>query len=70
LQEAIRKEEEEAAVMLVNAGGGSSRTATRKRKVKNTADDGEKIDGRAGPRSENIVLQKSREDLTYVYAPH
>ena len=60
LKEAIRKEEEETAVVLVNAGGSSSRNSTRKKKTKNPHDDGEKIDGRAGPRSENIVLQKSR----------
>ena len=59
LKEAIRKEEEEAAVLLANAGGGSLRSVARKKKAKNTNDDGEKIDGRAGPRSENIVLQKS-----------
>lgn len=59
LREAIRKEEEEATGILTNSGGGSSRNATRKKKAKNTNDDGEKIDGRAGPRSENIVLQKT-----------
>jgi len=61
LREAIRKEEEEAAAVLANAGGGSSRNAARKKKAKNNNDDGEKLDGRAGPRSENIVLQKSRD---------
>lgn len=68
LKEAIRKEEEEAATMLANAGGGSSRNVGRKKKAKNTNDDGEKIDGRAGPRSENIVLQKSRECCAHLYA--
>ena len=61
LREAIRKEGEEAAVTLANSGGGSSRNAARKKKAKNANDDGEKIDGRAGPRSENIVLQKSEK---------
>ena len=61
LKEAIRKEEEEANAMLASTGSGSARNAGRKKKTKNTNDDGEKIDGRAGPRSENIVLQKSRE---------
>lgn len=68
LQEAIRKEEEEAAVMLASAGSGSSRSVTRKKKAKNANDDGEKIDGRAGPRSENIVLQKSKEDPLRLYS--
>ncbi|KAF9790686.1 hypothetical protein BJ322DRAFT_407336 [Thelephora terrestris] len=59
LREAIRKEEEEVAVTLVGPGNSSSRNTTRKKKAKNANDDGEKIDGRAGPRSENIVLQKT-----------
>ena len=63
LREAIRKEEEETAAILTNSGTGSTRNAARKKKTKNT-DDGDKIDGRAGPRSENIVLQKSREHST------
>jgi len=67
LQEAIRKEEEEAAAALATAEGGPSRTVARKKKAKNSNDDGEKIDGRAGPRSENIVLQKSREDSPRLY---
>jgi hypothetical protein len=67
LREAIRKEDEEAADALANAGSGSSRSATRKKKAKNTNDEGERIDGRAGPRSENIVLQKSREDYPRLY---
>lgn len=67
LREAIRKEEEEAAVLLANTGNGSARSAARKKKAKSTNDDGEKIDGRAGPRSENIVLQKSRD---YCSRPH
>lgn len=54
--------------MSVNAGNGSSRNAARKKKAKNTNDDGEKIDGRAGPRSENIVLQKSMDYCTRLYA--
>ena len=67
LKEAIRKEEEETAAMLENAASVSSRNAARKKKAKNVVDDGEKIDGRAGPRSENIVLQKSRKDSPTSY---
>ena len=69
LREAIRKEEEEAAAMSASAGGGPSRNSLRKKKVKNAHDDCEKIDGRAGPRSENIVLQKSRSHLAPFYHP-
>jgi len=59
LREAIRKEDEETAAIMETAGGGSSQNGTRKKRTKNTSDDGEKVDGRAGPRSENIVLQKT-----------
>ena len=68
MKEAIRKEDEEAAALLASAGGGPSRNTTRKKKAKGISDDGEKIDGRAGPRSENIVLQKSRMHFSPVYA--
>ena len=64
--EAIRKEEEEAAALLSSAGNGPPGNVPRKKKGKNTPDDGEKIDGRAGPRSENIVLQKSREHFLHL----
>lgn len=70
LKEAIRKEDEEVAAASANAGSGPSRNAGRKKKTKNANDDGEKIDGRAGPRSENIVLQKSMEDPPRFYALH
>ena len=66
LKEAIRKEEEEAATMFGSTGSSSSRNSARKKKSKNDTDDGEKIDGRAGPRSENIVLQKSRRRLSHL----
>lgn len=70
MKEAIRKEDEEVAAASANAGSGPSRNAGRKKKTKNANDDGEKIDGRAGPRSENIVLQKSMEDPPRLYALH
>jgi hypothetical protein len=52
LREAIRAEEE--ASSGVGSGGKKRRTRSR------VCDDGEKADGRAGPRSENIVLAKSK----------
>lgn len=67
LKEAIRKEEEEITTASVNAESGPSRNSLRKRKAKNSNDDGERIDGRAGPRSENIVLQKSWCHLPRLY---
>lgn len=38
----------------VGAGAGAKRRGRKKIEV-----DGEKVDGRAGPRSENVVLSKS-----------
>ncbi|KAH9003046.1 hypothetical protein EDB86DRAFT_2894694 [Lactarius hatsudake] len=60
LREAIRAEEE--ASSGVGPGGKKRRTRGR------VGDDGEKIDGRAGPRSENIVLAKSKP-LLFVRFP-
>lgn len=55
LREAIRAEEEAQA--LANAAGSRSRSKKKSRGKK--VEQAEKIDGRAGPKSENIVLQKS-----------
>ncbi|KAI0058661.1 hypothetical protein BV25DRAFT_1772796, partial [Artomyces pyxidatus] len=57
LREAIRAEEEAA-----NAGGssnGGSGSGKKRKSRGKVGDDGEKVDGRAGPRSENIVLAKT-----------
>ena len=56
LREAIRIEDEAQAA--ANAAGGRSRSKKKSRSKK--SEQAEKIDGRAGPRSENIVLQKSQ----------
>lgn len=56
LREAIKQEEEEAAMMAEKMDGGPGRRRRRKGQGK---DDREKVDGRAGPRSENVVLTKS-----------
>ncbi|KAI9461562.1 hypothetical protein BJY52DRAFT_1203369 [Lactarius psammicola] len=53
LREAIRAEEEASSGL----GPGGKKRRARGR----VGDDGEKIDGRAGPRSENIVLAKTVE---------
>ncbi|KAJ3519286.1 hypothetical protein NMY22_g13276 [Coprinellus aureogranulatus] len=76
LREAIREEEEEArlnaaqaAAGLTNAKGKS--TGKKRAAKKKDGDDGapssarDKIDGRAGPRSENVVLSKSE----YIHLP-
>jgi hypothetical protein len=61
LREAIRAEEEASSGL----GPGGKRRRTRGR----IGDDGEKIDGRAGPRSENIVLAKSKLLVSGVLCP-
>ncbi|KAF7327982.1 BHLH domain-containing protein [Mycena kentingensis (nom. inval.)] len=66
LQEAIR--EEEAAAAARSAPDASKAKRSRGRK---TADDGgppEKVDGRAGPRSENVVLSKTIDYLNELLA--
>jgi hypothetical protein len=59
LREAIRAEEEASSGL----GSGGKKRRARGR----VSDDGEKIDGRAGPRSENIVLAKSEPCLLFSY---
>ena len=56
LREACQVEDEQQPV----DGKGKGR---RKGKGKGKIDDGDKIDGRAGPRSENVVLSKSKSCL-------
>ena len=60
LREAIRAEEEASSGL----GSGGKKRRTRGR----VGDDGERIDGRAGPRSENIVLAKSKPPRICLYA--
>lgn len=61
LREAIRLEEEAgASASEVIAAAGSK--GKKKSRGKLPSDDGEKVDGRAGPRSENVVLQKCKFD--------
>jgi hypothetical protein len=62
LREAIRLEDESSNGA---SGSGNGRHAAGSKGKKKTrgkllCDDGEKVDGRAGPRSENVVLQKSK----------
>lgn len=74
LREAIREEEEEARLNATQAAAGlansKGKAAGKKRasKKKDGEDGGptsarDKIDGRAGPRSENVVLSKSMPSL-------
>lgn len=64
LREAIREEEEAEA--QAGMGLSSGKPSRSKRKKKDAAGgDGEKIDGRAGPRSENVVLSKSTWRLSF-----
>lgn len=70
LREAIRLEDEAlAAAAAVNpplprgehtACAGKGRAKGKRKRGKGATDDGEKLDGRSGPRSENVVLQKSK----------
>jgi hypothetical protein len=61
LREAIREEEEATATAQSNSAGVQVQGKVRKGKVVMKGRDGEeKVDGRAGPRSENIVLSKSK----------
>ncbi|KAI0303694.1 hypothetical protein B0F90DRAFT_1708244, partial [Multifurca ochricompacta] len=60
LREAIRAEEEASSGF---ASGGKKRRARGR-----IGDDGEKVDGRAGPRSENIVLAKTVEYIQQLLA--
>lgn len=58
LREAIREEEEQERM---SNGGSGTRKKTRTKKGAKDGDEREKdrLDGRAGPRSENVVLSKS-----------
>ncbi|KZS92469.1 hypothetical protein SISNIDRAFT_412644, partial [Sistotremastrum niveocremeum HHB9708] len=66
LREAIRLEEEQ---MTANQYAGHQQGRKRNRQAKSgdpvgvESGSGEKIDGRAGPRSENIILQKTIDHL-------
>jgi hypothetical protein len=60
LREAIRAEEEASS-----GGPGGKKRRARGR----IGEDGEKVDGRAGPRSENIVLVKSKVIVSRVLCP-
>jgi len=60
LREAIKQEEEEAASTAEKINGGSGRRKRKKGQGKDGSNgEKDKADGRAGPRSENVVLTKS-----------
>ena len=64
LREAIRAEEEGSGNGNGSTGNGGGNSGAGRRK-RGKGDDGEKVDGRAGPRSESVVLQKSKS-----FCPH
>jgi hypothetical protein len=64
LREAIRLEEEAASNGSGNGQAAAGSKGKKKSRGKLLNDDGEKVDGRAGPRSENVVLQKSQYPLS------
>ncbi|KAF9450064.1 hypothetical protein P691DRAFT_811205 [Macrolepiota fuliginosa MF-IS2] len=60
LREAIKEEEEAEARLTISLGSsGKSSRSKRKKKDADAEKEKEKIDGRAGPRSENVVLSKT-----------
>lgn len=59
LRDAIREEEEGEVRMSQLESGSSGKSSRSKRKRRDGGGDGDKMDGRAGPRSENVVLSKS-----------
>jgi hypothetical protein len=68
LREAIREEEEASAAERGNGAGFPVHGKVRKGKMVIKGRDGEeKVDGRAGPRSENIVLSKSRCPAFFIH---
>ena len=60
LREAIRLEDESSSGGSGNGKLPAGSKGKQKTRGKLLCDDGEKVDGRAGPRSENVVLQKSK----------
>ncbi len=66
LREAIRREEEEHKLLAQANTGGSDSAGKVKKKLRarrKVAEGPERMDGRAGPRSENIVLSKSEGQI-------
>ncbi|KAF9037671.1 hypothetical protein BJ165DRAFT_1408342 [Panaeolus papilionaceus] len=67
-REAIREEEEAERRMRAGIGPGpGARKKTRGKKGKD-GDEKEKVDGRAGPRSENVVLSKTIDHIQSLLA--
>ncbi|EJD06953.1 uncharacterized protein FOMMEDRAFT_118009 [Fomitiporia mediterranea MF3/22] len=61
LREAISAEEQELAAEAAEneQKGGKGKSKKKSRAKRGMSESGEKMDGRAGPRSENVVLQKT-----------
>ncbi|KAF5327022.1 hypothetical protein D9619_004126 [Psilocybe cf. subviscida] len=67
LREAIR-EEEEAERNSARAGANGQRKKGRAKKGQKEGEDKDKLDGRAGPRSENVVLSKTIDHIQALLA--
>jgi hypothetical protein len=68
LREAIREEEEQER--MSNSGSGTRKKTRNKKGAKDGDErDKDRLDGRAGPRSENVVLSKSEYFLFLVWSP-
>jgi len=65
LREAIREEEEalENGLGRGSVGSAGGKKKTRGKKGQGKDDDKDRIDGRAGPRSENVVLSKTIDHI-------
>lgn len=57
-----------AEAMEEEEAGANGKKAGRRRKPVN--DDGEKVDGRAGPKSEHVVLSKTIDYVTELLSEH
>jgi hypothetical protein len=67
LREAIKAEEEAQALAMASEMNGEGRPKRKRGPRKKGGEvDEDKVDGRAGPRSENVVLQKSELIQGYI----
>ncbi|KAF8896165.1 hypothetical protein BD779DRAFT_1668003 [Infundibulicybe gibba] len=66
LREAIRAEEDDPS--YADPKSTNPPYPPRRKRQRTNTDEGEKIDGRAGPRSENVVLSKTIEYITQLLA--
>ncbi|KXN86064.1 hypothetical protein AN958_10540 [Leucoagaricus sp. SymC.cos] len=70
LREAIREEEEAEARMSMGLGSSGKPTRSKRKKKDAAGADAEKIDGRSGPRSENVILSKTIDYINDLLSEH